>query len=283
MKKKFKKIGLILSSLLFIFLLYQNFMTFAEIKENNGNDHKSGNFSVPFIQFKKSTYSPLAHYRAEAHKQEEKIIDIYDNSYLLDGQQHPTDQWNNYKQFLNTTEKVIKKENKEESILIRFPQFTDEFKVVNRLIKNQIIKELKCSRAERKEYEEECKEFLKENFITFTFHTEYKIEQKDNRFVSIIFAYYIFMYSGAHGTKSTTTFNYDLKNQRLLEINDFVKSESQMKTLEKICNFKLTHRLELYDNFNLFTFNKNKLFIHFDRCYAVGRESVAVDFKDLKK
>lgn len=128
----------------------------------------------------------------------------------------------------------------------------------------------------------------------------YDVALANNDFVSLIFSNYVYT-GGAHGGTSSATVNYDLKNNRKLELADvFEPNSNYLKVLSDYSIADLKTRLkdmsddewinrgaaadaENYASWNL---TKKGVMITFDQyqvaAYAAGPQTVIVPFEKLK-
>lgn len=131
------------------------------------------------------------------------------------------------------------------------------------------------------------------------FYEPYEINKS---FVSIRFEVSEYT-GGAHPTSSSQSFNYDLKNNKIITLSDvFDSNKNYIKTIsEKTIQYLLKLNTEnefsdeewirdgagpKEDNFKTFTFSKDTIVFYFDpyivAAYAAGRQDVIFSFKSLK-
>ncbi len=172
-------------------------------------------------------------------------------------------------------------------------------KKFNELVKNRVV-------ALNDGYREFLGEMTDEDIkslspgISLSNEVSYDIALANNDFISLTVNNYTFT-GGAHGGTSSSVINYDLKNNRELELADiFEQNSNYLKTISDYSIADLTKRLTdmsdeewigrgagaEIDNFASWNLTKKGLMFTFDQyqvaAYAAGPQTVIIPYNDLK-
>lgn len=149
----------------------------------------------------------------------------------------------------------------------------------------------------------------------FTFYSDFKIIQSNGTYISFVLKYGGFS-GGAHGYENNTSFNYDIKNNKIIELKDFfvnspdylnyistesrnilkkeftqVSEEDKENSSEVAIKEYIDNMVSSIDigtepkdeNFSTFTFQDDKITIYFAQYqvgpYVIGSPEVQIDIK----
>lgn len=149
----------------------------------------------------------------------------------------------------------------------------------------------------------------------FTFYSDFKIIQSNGTYISFVLKYGGFS-GGAHGYENNTSFNYDIKNNKIIELKDlfvnnpdylnYISTESRnilKKEFAQVSEEDKENSSEVAikeyidnivssidigtepkdENFSTFTFVGNKITIYFGQYqvgpYSIGSPEVQIDIK----
>lgn len=151
------------------------------------------------------------------------------------------------------------------------------------------------ARFETKLEGESIDEFPKEN-EKFEFISEWELSQLNTEKISLLITIYQFS-GGAHGSTVMKSFNYDVKNNKELSLKDMFNDDQNY--LDKVSSYSVSNLMEQLsgnemaniesikegagpkkENFEIFTFKKNKLTIYFSQ-YSIGPYALGIKTVDM--
>src|SRR3989344_74452 len=134
-----------------------------------------------------------------------------------------------------------------------------------------------------------------------TLEIGYEIMNLNPGFISVKIGNYGYLAEAAHGSGIFYSFNYDVKNDKLLKLSDlfkpdvkylrFLSEESRPRLKEQMRDyyqeeFALVGTEPKEENYNIYNFTKNKLRITFNvyqvAPYASGPQSVDISYAEMK-
>lgn len=215
-------------------------------------------------------------------------------------------------------------ENREDVYMkfeVKYPYFKkageDFNKSIENLLKEQIENDSVVGREnwEARIKTEEGLKIAPSTWEKFYFSSDFEIIQSNSLYISFILKYGGYI-GGAHGYQEVASFNYDIKNQKILSLNDIFKDNPDfLNYLSKesrdilSSKFALINEDEIGDsskeaieeyikninsgieegtkpiieNFSIFTFYQNKIKIYFKQYqvvpYAMGMPEIEIDIK----
>jgi hypothetical protein len=258
---------------------------------------------VPYIVYK--NWKPK-----EEIKVENKIEDTVKNEEMIVKDSYQT-------KTLNPTDAYMKFD-------IKYPYFknasADFNKSIEKLLKDAIVADSQSSKENwQARYDTQVKgddiPKVPVSEDKFAFYSSYKVIQSNSNYISVVLNYGAFT-GGAHGYENNVTFNYDVKNQKNIELKDLFpndpnyltylskksrevlkktyatiteedKKNSDAEALEQSISWILesieTGTEPKEENFTAFTFTKDKVKIYFGQYqvgpYAIGSPEVEINIK----
>lgn len=204
--------------------------------------------------------------------------------------------------FIDKTIKESDKSKRSEIVSI-YPEITGVNSATaakfNELAKNRVIEANNLYKKSLADYSAADIKDLPES-ISLSNEVGYDVALANNEIVSLIFSNYAFL-GGAHGNTQSSTINYDLKNNRELELADiFEPNSNYLKTISdySIADLK-AHLTEMSDdewiskgaaaeadNFKSWNLTKKGLMFTFDQyqvaAYAAGPQAVIIPYDKLE-
>ncbi|CAN5758107.1 hypothetical protein BH20ACI4_BH20ACI4_23870 [soil metagenome] len=216
---------------------------------------------------------------------------------------YATEQVVNFAGNVKFTDKTIKENqaSKRSEIFATYPEISgvDSAEKFNSVIKNRVTELIGAYKKQLADYsEEDVKSLPAETGLEQ--QIGYDVVMANNDFVSLLFSDYAYM-GGAHGMTTYSPVNYDLKNNRELQLADiFEPNSGYLKTISEYSIADLKKRVgEMSDdewitkgagaekeNFSNWNLTKKGLLITFEpyqvAAYAAGPQTVIIPYDKLK-
>jgi hypothetical protein len=177
-------------------------------------------------------------------------------------------------------------------IKANYPQFTGADASFNKKVADLISQKIDTFKQDAKDYQEARKataapgEIISDNpEEPFDFISDWSQTQLNDKYISFVITMYYFS-GGAHGNEEVFAFNYDVKNQKEITINDFLAAlDEKLQKLSSLAIQKIISQLTesaggidnsmkawvkegagaKWDNFKNFNFTNDSLMIYFQK------------------
>ena len=185
-------------------------------------------------------------------------------------------------------------------ISVKYPEFEnlkneEVNRAVNGLIKSEVERQVE-------EFKKQVSEIALEGFEhASTFDSRYEIINQNSDLLSLSFSSYSYVSGSAHGLGVTSSFNYNLKENKPMLLSDLFRKDSdylyflseKSRTILKekmgeyyVEDFVLSGTEPREENYAVYNFGKDKLAITFNvyqvAPYVAGPQSIDISYEEMR-